>query len=168
MHRPWCHSIGLLASAADCCAVGVDTEGLSGLGGGQGAWWCSDIVTHFGCITGQQLHVYKSHDNWVNGVAIAPNLRFFITTPMDKTASCSAPSACTFVPCFGTTHRCRRSHAHVRQDQQFKAVLSVMGDVYASALGTTGCLPQTEALFRLREMLNRFLGSAVSHGTTKL
>ena len=85
--------------------MGVDTEGLSGLGGGQGAWWYSDIVTHFGCITGQQLHVYKGHDYWVNGVAIALNLQFFITLSMDKTASCSAPSACTCVPCFGTTRR---------------------------------------------------------------
>ena len=85
MHRPWCHSIGALASAVDCCAVGVDTEGLSGLGGGQGAWWCADIVTPFGCITGQQLHVYKGHDYWVNGVAVAPNSQFLVTTSTAQT-----------------------------------------------------------------------------------
>ena len=79
-------AIGTLGSASDCRAAGVDAEGLSGLGGGQGAWRCSDVVTRFGCVTGQQLHVYKAHTRGVYGVAIAPNGQFFITASADDTA----------------------------------------------------------------------------------
>ena len=55
-------------------------------GMGQGAWRCSDVVTRFGCVTGQQLCVYKGHGGYVMGVAIAPNGQFFITASADDTA----------------------------------------------------------------------------------